>query len=76
MDSVAKELAGHGSDAVSALYMHLPDETLSKAIDRLAERIHWDNAGSLLTAYRLVGLIQTPEDSPNWKTLLYLAGIN
>lgn len=37
MDSVAKELAGHGSDAVSAVYTHLPDETLSKAINQLPE---------------------------------------
>lgn len=37
MDSVAKELAGHGSNAVSAVYTHLPAETLSKAIAQLPE---------------------------------------
>jgi hypothetical protein len=35
MDFVAKELAGHGSDDVSAIYTHLPDETLSRAIESL-----------------------------------------
>lgn len=37
MDSVAKELAGHGSSAISAVYTHLPAETLSDAIQRLPE---------------------------------------
>ena len=37
MDSVAKELAGHGSDAVSNVYTHLPAETLTKAIGQLPE---------------------------------------
>ncbi|MDR3456252.1 MAG: tyrosine-type recombinase/integrase [Verrucomicrobiae bacterium] len=37
MDSVAKELAGHGSNAVSAVYTHLPPETLSKAIAQLPD---------------------------------------
>jgi integrase len=37
MDSVAKELAGHGSDAVSSVYTHLPPETLAKAIGQLPE---------------------------------------
>ena len=37
MDSVAKELAGHGSDAVSSVYTHLPAETLTKAIGLLPE---------------------------------------
>lgn len=37
MDSVAKELAGHSSSAVSAVYTHLPHETLSKAINQLPE---------------------------------------
>jgi len=37
MDSVAKELAGHGSTAVNAVYTHLPAETLSKAIAQLPE---------------------------------------
>jgi integrase len=35
--SVAKELAGHSSDAVSDLYTHVPEEVLTKAIDRLPE---------------------------------------
>lgn len=35
MDSVARELAGHGSNTMSAVYTHLPAETLSKAIDSL-----------------------------------------
>jgi len=34
-DSVAKELAGHGSSAVSAVYTHLPVETLSEAVKRI-----------------------------------------
>jgi integrase len=34
MDSVAKELAGHGSSAISAVYTHLPAQTLSDAIAR------------------------------------------
>ncbi len=37
MDSVAKELAGHGSDAVSGVYTHLPPETLATAINALPE---------------------------------------
>lgn len=37
MDSVAKELAGHGSDAVSSVYTHLPPETLTRAINQLPE---------------------------------------
>ena len=37
MDSVAKELAGHGSSAISAVYTHLPAETLSEAIRRIPE---------------------------------------
>ena len=37
MDSVAKELAGHGSSAISAVYTHLPAETLSDAIRRMPE---------------------------------------
>ncbi|MEI7728161.1 MAG: tyrosine-type recombinase/integrase [Verrucomicrobiota bacterium] len=37
--AVAKELAGHGSDVVSNLYTHLPEETLTKAIQALPEVI-------------------------------------
>ena len=37
VDSVAKELAGHGSSAMSAVYTHLPQESLSKAINLLPE---------------------------------------
>jgi integrase len=37
MDSVAKELAGHGSSAISAVYTHLPPETLAEAIRRMPE---------------------------------------
>jgi integrase len=37
MDSVAKELAGHGSSAVSAIYTHLPAKTLADAISRIPE---------------------------------------
>ena len=37
MDSVAKELAGHGSSAISAVYTHLPAKTLSDAISRIPE---------------------------------------
>ena len=37
MDSVAKELAGHGSSAVSAVYTHLPAATLADAIRRIPE---------------------------------------
>lgn len=37
VDSVAKELAGHGSDAVSAVYTHLPIETLSKAVAQIPQ---------------------------------------
>lgn len=37
MDSVAKELAGHGSSAISAVYTHLPAKTLSDAIRRIPE---------------------------------------
>lgn len=37
MDSVAKELAGHSSNAVSTVYTHLPADTLSKAINQLPE---------------------------------------
>ena len=37
MDSVARELAGHGSNAISAQYTHLPIETLRKAITVLPE---------------------------------------
>jgi integrase len=33
--AVAKELAGHSSDAVSDLYTHVPEEVLSKAIKKL-----------------------------------------
>lgn len=35
--AVAKELAGHSSDAVSDLYTHVPEEALSKAINMLPE---------------------------------------
>lgn len=35
--SVAKELAGHSSDMVSNLYTHIPQGTLSEAINRLPE---------------------------------------
>lgn len=35
--AVAKELAGHGSDAVNDLYTHTPPETLAKAIAALPE---------------------------------------
>lgn len=37
MDSVAKELAGHGSSAISAIYTHLPAKTLADAISRIPE---------------------------------------
>jgi integrase len=37
VDSVAKELAGHGSTAVNAIYTHLPPETLSAAVKRIPE---------------------------------------
>lgn len=37
MDSVAKELAGHGSSAISAVYTHLPPATLADAIRRIPE---------------------------------------
>jgi integrase len=37
VDSVAKELAGHGSSAVSAVYTHLPAETLADAVKRIPE---------------------------------------
>jgi len=37
MDSVAKELAGHGSSAISAVYTHLPAKTLSDAISRIPD---------------------------------------
>jgi integrase len=37
VDSVAKELAGHGSSAMSAVYTHLPAKTLSDAIRRIPE---------------------------------------
>jgi integrase len=37
VDSVAKELAGHGSSAISAVYTHLPAETLADAIQRIPE---------------------------------------
>ena len=33
--AIAKELAGHSSDAVSDLYTHVPEEALSKAINQL-----------------------------------------
>lgn len=33
--AVAKELAGHSSDAVSDLYTHVPEEALTKAIEKL-----------------------------------------
>lgn len=36
-DSIAKELAGHGSSAVSAVYTHLPTATLADAISKLPE---------------------------------------
>jgi integrase len=35
--AVAKELAGHSSDAVSDLYTHVPEEALTKAIKSLPE---------------------------------------
>lgn len=35
--AVAKELAGHSSDAVSDLYTHVPEEALAKAIKQLPE---------------------------------------
>ena len=35
--AVAKELAGHSSDAVSDLYTHVPEEVLTKAIEKLPE---------------------------------------
>jgi integrase len=35
--AVAKELAGHSSDAVSDLYTHVPEDALNKAIKRLPE---------------------------------------
>jgi integrase len=37
MDSVAKELTGHGSSAISAVYTHLPAKTLADAISRIPE---------------------------------------
>lgn len=37
MDSVAEELAGHGSAAVSAVYTHLPAQTLADAIKRIPD---------------------------------------
>jgi integrase len=37
VDSVAKELAGHGSSAVSAVYTHLPSETLSESVLRIPD---------------------------------------
>ncbi len=37
MDSVAKELAGHSSNAVSTVYTHLPADTLAVAIKQLPE---------------------------------------
>lgn len=37
VDSVARELAGHRSNAVSAVYTHLPIETLSHAVAQLPE---------------------------------------
>jgi integrase len=37
VDSVAKELAGHGSAAMSRVYTHLPAETLAAAVDQLPE---------------------------------------
>jgi integrase len=37
VDSVAKELAGHGSSAVSAIYTHLPAETLAEAVRRMPD---------------------------------------
>jgi integrase len=37
MDSVAKELAGHSSSAVSTVYTHLPAATLANAINQLPE---------------------------------------
>lgn len=36
-NAVAKELAGHSSDAVNALYTHMPAETLAGAIAQLPE---------------------------------------
>lgn len=36
-DSVAKELAGHGSAAISAVYTHLPTDTLANAVKALPE---------------------------------------
>ena len=35
--AVARELAGHGSDAVNNLYTHLPEQTLRDAINKLPE---------------------------------------
>lgn len=37
MDSVAKELVGHRSDAISAVYTHLPVESLRVAINTVPE---------------------------------------
>lgn len=37
VDSIAKELAGHSSSAISAVYTHLPADTLSNAIKQLPE---------------------------------------
>ena len=37
MDSVAKELAGHGSSAISAVYTHLPPATLADAVSRMPD---------------------------------------
>ena len=39
MDSVAKELAGHGSSAISAVYTHLPPATLADAVNRMPDFI-------------------------------------
>lgn len=37
VDSVARELAGHGSNAMSSIYTHLPSDVLAKAIASLPE---------------------------------------
>lgn len=37
VDSIAKELAGHGSSAISAVYTHLPAQTLTDAVKALPD---------------------------------------
>jgi integrase len=40
VDSVAKELAGHGSTAINTVYTHLPVETLATAVNQLPEFVN------------------------------------